>query len=53
MEDEIDPFDFVLAERLHMTIAGLGDMTNAEYLAWRAFTNYRTAMAELEAKEPQ
>jgi hypothetical protein len=51
MEGEMDPFDFTLAADLHMTRDRLAsDMSNAEYLAWRAFYNYRHAMAELEAK---
>jgi hypothetical protein len=51
MEEDLDPFDFVLAEALHMTLAQLADMSNAEYLAWRAFHVYRQAMTELAGKE--
>lgn len=50
MTDELDPFPFVLAEKLHMTLADMDRMPYAEYLAWRAFHNWRAAMAELEAK---
>ena len=49
MEETLDPFDFVLAEALHMTVERLGEMSSAEYLAWRAFYVYREAMQKLEA----
>ena len=48
MEEALDPFPFVLAEKLHMTLAQLDDMSNAEYLSWRAFHVWRDAMAELK-----
>lgn len=52
MEEELDPFDFVLAENLGMTIEELhARMSNREYLAWRAFAVYRNAMREMEAKK--
>ena len=50
MEEELDPFPFYLAESLHMTLAQLDNMSEAEYLAWRAFNVWRNAMMELEAK---
>jgi hypothetical protein len=51
MEEEIDPFDFLLAESLHMTIAEMQDrMSNAEYVAWRAFYVYRNAQEEMALK---
>jgi hypothetical protein len=53
MEEEMDPFDFVLAERLHLTLAQVGAMSNNEYLRWRAFYVYRDAMAELEREKPR
>jgi len=49
MQEDLDPFDFVLAEALHMTVAQVYGMGNAEYLAWRAFHVYRTAMRDLES----
>lgn len=49
MEEEIDAFDFALAERLGMTVEEMQDrMSNIEYLAWRARENWRNAMAKLE-----
>jgi 2'-5' RNA ligase len=51
MEHEMDSFPFVLAERLHLTLAQIGEMSNAEYVAWRAFHVYRNAMEELAAQE--
>jgi hypothetical protein len=51
MDEEIDAFDFTLAERLGMTVAEMNErMTNIEYIAWRARENWRNAMAELERK---
>ena len=47
MEGELDTFDFVLAETLGMTLAQVGEMSNNEYLRWRAFYVYRNAMAEM------
>ncbi len=52
MEGELDPFDFLLAEALGMTVAEIRDrMSNAEYIEWRAFYTYRAAMRELANKE--
>jgi hypothetical protein len=51
MEDELDPFDFILAERLGMTVKAMRDtMPNNEYLQWRAFHVYRAAQVELATK---
>lgn len=50
MEGEIDVFDFLLAEGLGMTLEQIGNMTNNEYLRWRAFYVYRNAQQELKAK---
>lgn len=48
MEGELDPFPFILAEALHMTVGELlARMSNAEYVQWGAFYVYRKAMAEL------
>lgn len=47
MEGELDPFDFMLAEALGLTLAQVGEMSNNEYLRWRAFYVYREAMREM------
>jgi hypothetical protein len=47
MEGELDVYDFLLAERLHKTLAEVGAMSNSEYLRWKAFDVYRNAMKEL------
>lgn len=48
MVGELDPFDFILAEALHMTIADMHDrMPNDEYIAWQAFYTYRAAQQQL------
>lgn len=52
MEEELDPFDFSLAEALGMTVEHLRQtMSNREYLEWRAFTVWRNAKIELATKE--
>lgn len=48
MEGELDPFDFVLAETLHLTLAQVGALSNNEYLRWKAWHVYRAAMAEMK-----
>lgn len=49
MEGELDPFPFVLAEALGMTIEDmLNRMSNQEYLQWQAFFTWRHAMQQLE-----
>jgi hypothetical protein len=54
MEEEMDPFDFALAEKLHMSIRAMRQsLGNDEYLAWRAFHVYRAAMRELEQERPR
>ena len=40
-------FDFVLAERLHLTLEQVGAMSNNEYIRWRAWYVYRAAKEEL------
>ena len=53
MLEELDPFDFLLAERLGMTVRTMrARMGNDEYLAWRAFNVWRNAQAELAEKVP-
>lgn len=49
MTGQLDPFDFVLAERLGMTVEEmLNRISNREYLMWRAFYRYRNEMERLE-----
>lgn len=50
MEGEMDAFEFVLAERLGMTLADIGRMSNHEFLRWRAFYTYRAAMREMKQR---
>jgi hypothetical protein len=47
MEGDLDTFPFILAEALHITLAQVGQMSNHEYLRWRAWHVYRAAMADL------
>jgi len=47
MEGDLDPFDFILAERLGLTLAQVGAMSNHEYLRWKAWHVYRQAMSEM------
>jgi hypothetical protein len=51
MEEELDPFDYQLAENLGMTVEQVRQMPNREYAAWQAFYVWRHARRELEAKE--
>jgi hypothetical protein len=54
MDEEMDPFEFVLAEKLHMSVKAMREsLGNDEYLAWRAFHVYRAAMRELEQERPR
>lgn len=47
---EDDHFDYVLARDLGRTLAELGQMSQAEYVRWRAFYNYQTAAADLAVR---
>jgi hypothetical protein len=54
MVGTLDPFDFLLAESLSMTVAEMhARMGNDEYIAWRAFYVYRNAQQELARKAPR
>ena len=44
----MDPFDFMLAEKLGLTLAQVGAMANREYLAWRAWHVYVNAMQDMK-----
>jgi len=48
MEGALDPMDFVLAEKLHKSLAEVRAMPNAEIVQWRAFFHYRSEMQKLE-----
>lgn len=48
VDGTLDTFDFVLAEALGMTVTEVGRMPHLEFIAWRAFYVYRSAMMELE-----
>ena len=51
MEGERDPFDYMLAETLGMTVEEMHRrMSNAEHLQWRALYTYRAAQRELAAE---
>jgi hypothetical protein len=39
-----DPFDFVLAKDLGLTLAQVRAMDHAEYVEWRAWYTYQRAM---------
>lgn len=43
---ERDPFDYVLARDLGRTVDELRQMSQAEYVEWRAFYNWQAAMDE-------
>lgn len=51
MEKELDPFQFVLARDLHMTLEQLSEMSRIEYIGWCAFYTYEKAMRDLASKE--
>lgn len=44
---EDDHFDYRLARDLGKTLAELGEMSQAEYVRWRAFYNYEFAAIDL------
>ena len=50
MEEELDPFEWQLAESLGMTLRQMADgMSEREYASWRAFFIYRREMQKLES----
>jgi hypothetical protein len=51
VEGNLDAFEFVLAEKLGMTLAEIGEMSNNEFIRWRAFYSYRAAQRELQSKK--
>ena len=51
MNDEMDPFPFVLALDLGRTLAELDDMPHDEYLSWMAFYTWRAAMQDYERRK--
>ena len=49
VEGRLDPLDFVIAEKLGMTVEEMKTrMTNIEYLQWRAFFVWRHEKEKLE-----
>lgn len=51
MENEVDAFDFVLAEALGMSLTEVRALPNTEHEEWRAFYEWRRAMQEFEMKK--
>jgi hypothetical protein len=52
MLEELDAFDFALAEKLGMTIGEMHErMSNQEFVMWRAFWVYRHEMQQMELDE--
>jgi hypothetical protein len=51
MNGSLEPFDFVLAETLHMTTEELRDrMSNQEYVQWAAFYTWRQKQRDMAAR---
>ena len=48
---DTDPFPFVLARDLGRTVGELDPMPFAEYVQWKAFYVWETAMAEFELQK--
>lgn len=54
MTEELDPFDWVLAEALGRGVEEMrATISNPEYHSWRAFYVWRAAQRELAMKEAQ
>lgn len=49
MEGDRDPLDFMVAEVLHMSLAEVEDMDNAERVAWAAWFHVRAELRKLDA----
>ena len=49
MLNKIDSFDFVLAQDLGMSLAGVRALPNAEHVEWRAFYTFRSEMEKLHS----
>lgn len=43
---DYDPFEFQLAEHLHMTLGDLGAMPYPEYTGWAAYLKVKAAIGE-------
>ena len=48
MLEEIDSFDYVLAESLGKHLHEIRALPNSEVVEWRAFFTYRQAMEEIQ-----
>ena len=53
MCDEIDAFDFVLAQDLSMSLGQVRALSNAEVVEWQAFYKYRLAMEDFHRREAE
>lgn len=51
MDGSLDPFPFVLAEKLGMSLEQVNELGMDELLQWQAFYVYRNAMSDMAAKE--
>lgn len=49
----MDPFEFILAEALGLTLSQVRALPNAEFMEWRAFWVWRQAMEDFEARRAQ
>lgn len=47
MTGEADPLEYVLARDLGKTLAEVADMSHAEWVRWRAWYVYESAMKDL------
>lgn len=50
MLGEVDATDFILAEKLGMTLGEVSEMPNREFVAWRSWLTYRAAMDDLASR---
>lgn len=45
-ESDVDPFPYVLAERLHCTLRDIDAMPWAEYLGWASYMKVKSTIEE-------
>lgn len=50
MSGAIDTFDFLLAEKLGMSLGQVRELPNSEVTEWRSFWEFRAAMEELHSR---
>ena len=53
MLGEVDMFDFILAEKLGMTLAQVRALPNAEWVEWRAYHKVRHALSNMKERVPR